>query len=120
MSRPFSYNDENFTVIGNVLFVHIIDNKARKPFEPVVEIPPAIFERLKTYTNFCLGSIVDFSDQESLVGSVFTIKNIENKHYLAFAADTLASNDTRLYWSIIFLKIFNEVQKTYYLWHSGY
>lgn len=23
MSRPFSYNDENFTVIGNVLFCHI-------------------------------------------------------------------------------------------------
>ena len=42
MSRPFSYNDENFTVIGNVLFVHIIDNKARKALEPVVEIPPAI------------------------------------------------------------------------------
>ncbi len=23
MSRPFSYNDEDFTVIGNILFVHI-------------------------------------------------------------------------------------------------
>lgn len=23
MSRPFSYNDENFTVIGNMLFGHI-------------------------------------------------------------------------------------------------
>lgn len=23
MSRPFSYNDENFTVIGNLLFCHI-------------------------------------------------------------------------------------------------
>lgn len=22
MSRPFSYSDKNFTVIGNVLFVH--------------------------------------------------------------------------------------------------
>lgn len=22
MSRPFSYNDDNFTVIGNVLYVH--------------------------------------------------------------------------------------------------
>ena len=104
MSRPFSYNDENFTVIGNVLFVHIIDNKARKPFEPVVEIPPAIFERLKTYTNFCIPSIIDFDDQESLASSVFTIKNFENKHYLVFAADTPASNDVRLYWSIYFLK----------------
>ena len=24
MSRPFSYNDENFTVIGNILFCHIM------------------------------------------------------------------------------------------------
>ncbi len=22
MSRPFSYNDENFTVIGNMLIIH--------------------------------------------------------------------------------------------------
>lgn len=27
MSRPFSYNDENFTVIGNILFCHIIVTK---------------------------------------------------------------------------------------------
>lgn len=23
MSRPFSYNDENFTVIGNICFIHL-------------------------------------------------------------------------------------------------
>lgn len=28
MSRPFSYNDENFTVIDNFLFVHICDTNA--------------------------------------------------------------------------------------------
>lgn len=65
MSRPFSYNDENFTVIGNVLFVYIIDNKARKQFEPVVEVPPAIYERMKTDTNFCIASYSDFGDLES-------------------------------------------------------
>lgn len=42
MSRPFSYNDENFTVIGNLLFVHILDSKAHKAGEPIIEIPPAI------------------------------------------------------------------------------
>ena len=105
MSRPFSYNDENFTVIGNVLFVHIIDNKARKSLEPVVEVPSAIFERLKTYTNFCIMSYINFNDQESAMpGSVFTISNIENKHYLVFGVDRPASNDDRLYWSIYFLK----------------
>lgn len=108
MSRPFSYNDENFTVIGNVLFVHIIDNKARKANEPVVEIPPAIFERLKTHINPCLVSNNDFSNRESRgtiqFFSVFTIKNFENKHYLAFQMEANASYDDRLYWSIYFLK----------------
>lgn len=67
MSRPFSYNDENFTVIGNVLFVHIIDNKARESNEPVVEIPPAIFERIKTSTNTCLVSYNDFINQNQRI-----------------------------------------------------
>lgn len=104
MSRPFSYNDENFTVIGNVLFVHIIDNKASNTDEPVVEIPPAIFERLKTYTTFCFPSIKDSSDVDSMTFAAFTIKNFENKHYLAFMQPKPASNGDRLYWSIYFLK----------------
>lgn len=29
MSRPFSYNDENFTVIDNLLFIHFRDDNAR-------------------------------------------------------------------------------------------
>lgn len=49
MSRPFSYNDEYFTVIGNLLFVHIRDSKAHKAGEPTIEIPPAIFSRMVTY-----------------------------------------------------------------------
>lgn len=111
MSRPFSYNDENFTVIGNVLFVHIIDNKARKALEPVVEIPPAIFERLKFYSNLCFISNNFFVNQDSqgspgstVTFSSFTIKNFENKHYLVFSRDTPASNYERLFWSIYFLK----------------
>lgn len=28
MSRPFSYNDENFTIIGNVLFFHVLSTGA--------------------------------------------------------------------------------------------
>ena len=104
MSRPFSYNDENFTVIGNVLFVHIIDNKARRALEPIVEIPPAIFERLKTYVNLFLTSYSDYSEQGAVLGSVFNIKNFEDKHYFVNVNDTPASNNVRLYWSIYFLK----------------
>lgn len=40
MSRPFSYNDENFTVIGNVLFIHIRVNKEISINDNIVEIPP--------------------------------------------------------------------------------
>lgn len=35
MSRPFSYSDQNFTVIGNILFVHITDMAEREINEPI-------------------------------------------------------------------------------------
>ena len=104
MSRPFSYNDENFTVIGNALFVHIIDNKSRKAFEPVVEIPPAISERLRIVTNLCFISYKYYNSLEETPFTIFTDRYIENKHYLAFGLDRKASNGDRLYWSIYFLK----------------
>ena len=111
MSRPFSYNDENFTVIGNVLFVHIIDNKAREAFEPVVEIPPAIFERLITHINPCFVSTSNFSNQKSrdisspdLTPTMSIINKFKNKYYLMFLSNVPPSNDVRLYWSIYFLK----------------
>lgn len=46
MSRPFSYSDENFTVIGNVLFCHIKIKKAVMKTEPIVEIPPEIYDHM--------------------------------------------------------------------------
>lgn len=105
MSRPFSYNDENFTVIGNILFVHIIDNKARKAFsEPVVEVPPAIFDRLKTYTNFCIASYKSSEDLESQSGTLISTLALNDKIYFVFLSDRPASNYDRLYWSIFFLK----------------
>ena len=104
MSRPFSYNDENFTVIGNVLFVHIIDNKAREVYEPVVEIPPAILERMETNTNFCITSYSNVDDIESVPGSIITTLASGGKVYFVFASDRPASNNDRLYWSIYFLK----------------
>ena len=104
MSRPFSYNDENFTVIGNVLFVHIIDNKARKEYEPLVEIPPAIFERLKTYTNICFASYIEVEEKPPRLTFAFTNVNSGNKNYLALPYNIPASHNDRLYWSVYFLK----------------
>lgn len=51
MSRPFSYNDENFTVIENVLFCHIKVKEEILSYQPIVEIPPAIYARMLFYTQ---------------------------------------------------------------------
>lgn len=51
MSRPFSYSDENFTVIGNVLFCHIRIKKAILKTEPIVEIPPEIVDHMLFHTQ---------------------------------------------------------------------
>ena len=104
MSRPFSYNDENFTVIGNVLFIHFIDNKARKAFEPVIEVPPAIFERMKSHSNLCISSYEDILDTESTPAILISTFLKDDKCYLVFASDRPVSNNDRLYWSVYFLK----------------
>lgn len=46
MSRPFSYSDENFTVVGNVLFCHIEIKEAVLKKRPIVEIPPEIYAHM--------------------------------------------------------------------------
>lgn len=53
MSRPFSYNDENFTVIGNVVFVHVFVEPT-EALQKIVEIPYEIGRRLlyKTAMGF--------------------------------------------------------------------
>lgn len=43
MSRPFSYNDENFTIIGNVLFFHVLSTGALTSNKKLIEVPPEIF-----------------------------------------------------------------------------
>ena len=58
MSRPFSYNDENFTVIGNVLFIHVLVNKV-EPLQYIVEIPYEIGRRLLCKTAMGFLQIVD-------------------------------------------------------------
>lgn len=51
MSRPFSYNDENFTVIGNMLFAHIKVTKNVEPGKNFIEIPAGIVNRLVYHSN---------------------------------------------------------------------
>ena len=66
MSRPFSYNDENFTVIGNILFVHaIIDGNSYSFGKTVAIIPQAIFTRLTSYTQ--IASVSNKSTNDSAI-----------------------------------------------------
>ena len=59
MSRPFSYNDENFTVIGNMLFIHIKITEDVEPKGNIVEIPKAIYDRLLYYSTMYLGVLAE-------------------------------------------------------------
>ena len=81
MSRPFSYHDENFTVIDSLLICHIFLNERTPYNEPIVEIPPAIFNHMLFYNN--IGYMV-FDILNSAGGySFYTgVKEIDNKHYL--------------------------------------
>ena len=45
----FSYSDNNFTVIGNLCFVHIMLDGT----ERMIDIPPAIVDRIIYHTFFC-------------------------------------------------------------------
>lgn len=82
MSRPFSYNDENFTVIGNILFVHCYALNIKKG-EKIVEIPPAIYNRLTEVTmQGYFGSIETSSSNNSYSVSLYIIED-NNKHYIA-------------------------------------
>lgn len=66
----FSYSDKNFTVIGNLCFVHIIldDDTGR-----IIDIPPAIAERILCSNMAC--TYPYFSSKE-VGGSVTTTKDI--------------------------------------------
>lgn len=61
MSRPFSYNDENFTVIGNMLFGHIKVPKGTSVNirQKIVEAPPELFKRMASFANYAIPSKAD-------------------------------------------------------------
>lgn len=50
MSRPFSYNDENFTVIGNLLIIHVAYSGEIKLNDIICNVPEGISKRLKYFS----------------------------------------------------------------------
>ena len=101
MSRPFSYNDENFTVIGNLLFVHILDSKAHRPDEPIIEIPPAIFSRMITYSNVVIESVKAYYGGGQIG---LKVVKVDNKYYFAYTKNLGQVNDVRYYYCYYLLK----------------
>ena len=82
MSRPFSYNDENFTVIGNILFCHIMVTKYMEAGSDFIEIPPDIYKRMFNKSNYLKSlTIVDNNSSTSII-PVGTAKETDGKYYI--------------------------------------
>ena len=101
MSRPFSYNDENFTVIGNVLFVHLKYEDEAKSNTRLIEIPPAIYDRLLILT--CFADIVYSKSTKATGSEVISVVDYDGKHYLSNAWSISAETD-RYIFGIFMLK----------------
>lgn len=82
MSRPFSYNDENFTVIGNIVFFHIKITKAFKKNENIIEVPQAIYERMCNKSNNTqLTTSIDGDSTYTWFSSVIEKSLSDGKYY---------------------------------------
>lgn len=102
MSRPFSYNDENFTVIGNILFVHFADSKEHKALEPVIQIPDEIYKRMVSFGNTALASPNLIKDGSFTVSISVILK--DNIPYIAFTNDRFSANYVRYHYAWYLLK----------------
>ena len=95
MSRPFSYNDENFTVIGNLLVIHFRDDNQHSVEEPVLLIPPSIYERM--VTNSFVFSTQLVGDRQSTGTVAGTTVEVDGKHFISFLVNRGPSNSPRYY-----------------------
>ena len=101
MSRPFSYSDKNFTVIGNVLFVHFNYDGDADVGTRLCEIPEKIFDRLLFYSN---NATTCYSDFGATGGNfILSVTKYENKFYLANGT-SLYKTKNRYIFSIFMLK----------------
>ena len=101
MSRPFSYNDENFTVISNILFVHYnIGTKLYNKGDIIGTVPPAIYDRLATY-NY-IGII---SNKLNLsVSANCSIYVDANRNIITVSQISTSAYPPRLVWALFLLK----------------
>ena len=101
MSRPFSYNDENFTVIGNILFVHIdIGGGAYYPGQTLCTIPQAIFTRMTTYNQQAVLSNKNTTNS----GSSISVTCMENGNLITLSVIDSVPTIPRLVLTWYYLK----------------
>lgn len=102
MSRPFSYNDENFTVIGNLLFCHFHCTTPLKTTTHIAAIPPEIYKRLKFFKNKYFGDFNGGAASGTVTISCRVIYDMGN-YWFNPVSDFENSGDLYL-WSIYQLK----------------
>ena len=94
MSRPFSYNDENFTTIGNLLVIHFRDDYSRQLGEPVFEVPSSIYKRMVTNSFMLAAQTAGESASMMCKSYIFESKG---KHFISFYESRPRSNFPRYY-----------------------
>ena len=88
MSRPFSYNDENFTVIGNILFCHIMVTKVMDAYTNLIEIPPDIYKRIINKSNIFISSgTADKVSVTNFINVGVTTRLPNEEHYIYSGSD---------------------------------
>ena len=92
MSRPFSYNDENFTVIGNVLFCHIKVVKNTSAGNEIIKIPPAIADRLLHSTSHASTVVSDFN-KAGLKDFTLYVRTADSYYYFSTSMNITTNAD---------------------------
>ena len=95
MSRPFSYNDENFTVIGNLLFCHIKTNKDVPADNNIVEIPPAIASRLVYHSNLMFRLTSKVNNKGASTAAV-GVRVTDDRYFIVSSSNILATSTNYL------------------------
>lgn len=101
MSRPFSYNDENFTVIGNILFLHVKYVGSLPNDTVLIVLPPEIFKRLSSYTISLYSSQTGFSGGGASSYSNFYVNS---NGELISGSNVFAAYGNRYFYGFILLK----------------
>ena len=102
MSRPFSYSDENFTVIGNVLFFHFKFDKDAERGTLMIEIPTKIVDRLLFYTTIAKSCFGRLEASAGYFG--ISIKKYNGKYYFYNVGTDIRADKDRYVVGLLILK----------------